>query len=539
MEGTIGLVESIRQKFLLALQPSLADARFRTAADPMPARCATRLLLELNRERENLPAATLNELEGYSSHLCGKPASDNTHLSPSGRFRLHYSTTGPNAVPDEDQSGTGIPDFIERAAFAADSSWSHQIGTLGFADPIVGIITPYEIHFKEFNLYGITCPAAPETYIILHRNYSGFPANEHTEGTQTGALYVTVAHELKHASQYATNEWQGEAGEFGWAEMDAVMIEEEVFPDVEDYQQYLYTSSSIFNSPGDPIPGSYWHATWMIWFSEVYGAEFWVDVWDRFQVEPERPFLDATREVLGLRGQTLEEAHSRNLLWHLGSGRDYALANEGFGDRLGYPNPSFDRTFQTVTDSLTPLQPIEPLAARFFRVRPTGIVFGEPVIRVQAPSDSLGLGIIGYFHDGSTQKELIVPGTGPYELKPGWDWGELREVTLLLVNTAEQGETDFSLFVDNNIPPEIALRQNYPNPFQNRTDIEFDLDRPADVTLELFDLLGKRVQTLYNGPAEPGTHTIGLSGSGLASGIYLYRLRAGQEVMIRKLVRIR
>src|SRR5690625_5397644 len=53
--------------------------------------------------------------------------SEYVHLSPSGNFALYYQTTGDNAVPEEDSNGSGIPDYIERAAAMADSSWRYQV----------------------------------------------------------------------------------------------------------------------------------------------------------------------------------------------------------------------------------------------------------------------------------------------------------------------------------------------------------------------------------------------------------------------------
>lgn len=85
----------------------------------------------------------------------------------------------------------------------------------------------------------------------------------------------------------------------------------------------------------------------------------------------------------------------------------------------------------------------------------------------------------------------------------------------------------------------FVLSQNFPNPFNPTTTIEFHIPRASLVTLRVFDILGREVATLVNEEMEPGRHAREFAGSGLASGFYLYRLRAGDFVQTRKLVLVR
>lgn len=83
------------------------------------------------------------------------------------------------------------------------------------------------------------------------------------------------------------------------------------------------------------------------------------------------------------------------------------------------------------------------------------------------------------------------------------------------------------------IPTDFALAQNYPNPFNPTTVIRFDLPKAENVTLELFNILGQKIRTLIDRRLSAGTYNISFDGRGddkkpLASGIYLYRLEAGQ-----------
>jgi hypothetical protein len=89
------------------------------------------------------------------------------------------------------------------------------------------------------------------------------------------------------------------------------------------------------------------------------------------------------------------------------------------------------------------------------------------------------------------------------------------------------------------IPKEYALRQNYPNPFNPSTTIEFALPKSAFVTLRVYDLLGRQVGELVNEKLAPGNYKTQWDARGFASGVYFYRLQAGQFVETKKLVLLR
>ena len=76
-------------------------------------------------------------------------------------------------------------------------------------------------------------------------------------------------------------------------------------------------------------------------------------------------------------------------------------------------------------------------------------------------------------------------------------------------------------------PDEFTLHQNFPNPFNAATEIRFELPVAARVKLEIFDLLGNLVRTLVDAPCEAGAHVVVWQPDTVASGAYLYRLRAG------------
>jgi len=85
------------------------------------------------------------------------------------------------------------------------------------------------------------------------------------------------------------------------------------------------------------------------------------------------------------------------------------------------------------------------------------------------------------------------------------------------------------------LPKEITLEQNYPNPFNPTTVIEFALPASETVTLRVFDSMGRTVATLLDQKLHTaGTHTVQFNASGLASGVYLYRLEAESSVLMTR-----
>jgi hypothetical protein len=93
---------------------------------------------------------------------------------------------------------------------------------------------------------------------------------------------------------------------------------------------------------------------------------------------------------------------------------------------------------------------------------------------------------------------------------------------------------------DNVVPSEFSLLQNYPNPFNPSTRIEFSLPNEANVTLKIFNMLGEEVQTLVNNELNSaGKHTATFNAGNLATGIYIYRLQAGNYSDVKKMILLR
>jgi hypothetical protein len=93
------------------------------------------------------------------------------------------------------------------------------------------------------------------------------------------------------------------------------------------------------------------------------------------------------------------------------------------------------------------------------------------------------------------------------------------------------------------IPRKFSLEQNFPNPFNPETEISFQVPGVRDqgpgtrsVKLVVYDLLGREVATLVNEERPPGSYTVRFEASALASGVYMYRLIAGEWAGVRKMM---
>jgi hypothetical protein len=85
------------------------------------------------------------------------------------------------------------------------------------------------------------------------------------------------------------------------------------------------------------------------------------------------------------------------------------------------------------------------------------------------------------------------------------------------------------------LPTAFRLGQNYPNPFNPITVIKYELPRASHVTLKIYNTLGQEVATVVDENKPAGVHTAQFDATGLASGVYLYRLTAGNFVEAKKL----
>ncbi len=85
-------------------------------------------------------------------------------------------------------------------------------------------------------------------------------------------------------------------------------------------------------------------------------------------------------------------------------------------------------------------------------------------------------------------------------------------------------------------PKDYQLYQNFPNPFNPSTKIKFDIPKQANVVIKVYDILGKEIKTLLNENKSPGSYIIDFNASGFTSGVYFYRITAGNYTDTKKMI---
>lgn len=542
-KGDLTLNQKVLYKFYAKNNSSNLPPSYRTEGQE-PIKCGTPALSDLHQHRSELSASSVNKIQSLNKSPTIQATK--SYRSSSGRFTIYYETTGTHAVPPGDSDKDGVPDYVEEVAFSADSTYRHQVQRLGYTNPIPSGTT-YDIEILNLqSYYGETYISSSTTGIRIENDFSeNFPPNDHPEGDQIGAIYATLAHEFKHAVQYAANQWRGETGD--WLEMDATLMEEIVYDNVNDYYNYLTNDASIFSNPEQSFyPGSYYHITWALYFHQKYGAQFWVNVWNIIKNNPSITMVDAMTLQLGSSNK-FNEAYIESQLWHYASGPGNASPNFGFEESAAYPAPPIDteKTFYNKNFTIPRTSP-EPapanFAAKYFNVPLPESPAGAIQVEVTSQGVNHGVGLIAYYSDGRVEGSPISLANRKSTFKKSnLSWTHIERLGLILTNSATPpsgndapinvgiGTSDFS----------STLSQNYPNPFNPETQIRFTLDKAGHVELKVYNSAGRLVRTLVDRELRAGLHEPTFDGSNLASGIYFYRLVTGHQTFVKKMTLIK
>ncbi|MBI5402783.1 MAG: S8 family serine peptidase [Ignavibacteriae bacterium] len=137
-----------------------------------------------------------------------------------------------------------------------------------------------------------------------------------------------------------------------------------------------------------------------------------------------------------------------------------------------------------------------------------------------------GIGRQGEITRYSYSDMKVQPGIYKYRLKQVDLNGNFRYYNL-------NGEVDVTA------PKSFSLYQNYPNPFNPVTKIDFDIPSDINVVLKVYDITGREIKTLVNEKKSAGYYTVEFSSGSFASGVYFYRLEAGEFTAVKKMLLIK
>lgn len=311
--------------------------------------------------------------------------------STSGHVRVHYTTTGDDAVPPADLDGSGIPDYVEEAIRALDVAWEYETGTLGYlpppSDSMQGDSKALDVYLRDMSkegptgsgMYGRTSfeneiaggpPKRFTSWIEVDNDYSPEDRNVHGQPvfatTGVDGLRVTTAHELHHAIQ---------VGAYGLSlvqemfyELTSTWMEIAVWPGIRDWA--AYTSQLLLNPELYPfsLPDGSNGYRWG-WYGAVIhsyeGKNILRGAWNRIALG-ERPFqaLDNASDAAGV---PLEQmfCDALGVLYRTGS-RGRLNTVLPFADSLPEIHLSVDQTVNPPSEIASGvLRPYDVRALRF------------------------------------------------------------------------------------------------------------------------------------------------------------------------------
>jgi hypothetical protein len=137
--------------------------------------------------------------------------------------------------------------------------------------------------------------------------------------------------------------------------------------------------------------------------------------------------------------------------------------------------------------------------------------------------DSVGKNVVQYVDTTIAAGQIYTYRIQAYKSSVGSEYS--NEVSLNLTGVKKEV-----------LPKEYSLSQNYPNPFNPVTRIKYSVPKTGYLTIKVYDLMGRKVATIFDGVQQAGNYTAILDGSNLTSGIYFYRMEANGFTETKKLV---
>lgn len=198
-------------------------------------------------------------------------------------------------------------------------------------------------------------------------------------------------------------------------------------------------------------------------------------------------------------------------------------AGIGFEPSVSFHHADWDRYF---SDFASEIHPVFADSSRWsLNVE---AVPGERAALSFAGLDRLPASFSAYLHDPVSGSWIDISRAGTFAFNPV---STTSNITVLVGKTSE-----LSQLATTSRPLSFELENNYPNPFNPTTVIGYQIPRQSHVTLEVYNVLGQRVATLVNGEQSPGAHVVTFNGARFASGVYFYRIIAGNQISTKKMV---
>ncbi len=514
------LTEEEYSQNLKSLYLTLLDGNYRAEPGERAIKCLFGIRAEAVGYMSQLEKSALAAVEH-------RPVTQAFYLTPEGRFKIHYDTTGVHAVQVERLLGESVPDWICLTGKAYERGWSLLVDSLGYntppVDPVDGDEVDVYIQDLAPGVYGLTFREPNQTsYIVMDNDFA--EGAYFTHGLD--AMRVTAAHEFFHVVQlgYAlpsgSNQW--------YYELASTWFEDVAYDEVNDYIQFIESYYSRANSSLYRTNGSQ-AAIFGKFLEENYSAAVMRMVWEQMEEKSPQIALDNALKSTNFEVDGMKAAFGKFALWNWFTG-SRSRAGVFFEEAGLYPEftAATDTTFSDVA-VIAPLFGLNQLAFIIHRFEPTRSSAMKANLTPLGESNVWGSTMT------ASPPQIISLPPGNSTLVPSVNTGTGLIIAAAngSVISSEVASEKYSLEVTvTGLPPSNIIGK-YPNPFNTDTKIDFDLGAATQsVVFTVFDILGHRVYRDFLGDLAEGENSVRFTPDvELSNGLYLYRI-AGTGVQI-------
>ena len=318
-QGALSYEQYLEYAALNLYEPQMVPLQYRIVQPQRPERSGTFLIQQVKEHWHHFSPETQKILAKHLQRRTNLPFS---YLTPDHQFRIHYTTTGNDAVDDTDANKNNIPDYVE--TIGQNFMYIHHllIDSMGYKPPAAdssGNGKEFDVYVVNLEVYyGITYleELVPGTdnryscYMEIENDFRGFPTDP------IASIEVTTAHEYFHVVQvnYAYRD-----EDVFFMEMCSTWMEDFAHTEVNDYVNYLPTFFAYINYPFSYTNGSFEYASalWNHMIVRKYGPDPIRYIWEKI---PAMNAMQAIRQVLFEIGTSFEQELASFALWNYFTG---------------------------------------------------------------------------------------------------------------------------------------------------------------------------------------------------------------------------
>lgn len=476
----------------------------------------------------------------------------------SGIIRFHYTTSGYHAVNNSDINGNSIPDYVDSVAMIFNNVTNLLHNKMGYFQPPSdgyyssdrdkGGSEHYDVYIRNLSsrYYGYVQPEefaqstgdneksisrkeknAFTSYMAMRNNYKNFPLEELMN------IKVTIAHEYYHAIQFGYDGW-----EKPWLlESSAVWMEEEIYDEINDCYQYM---EEWFNFPHRSLDesGYHWYGSFIFfeYIEQHMGGNSTIrKILDQSAISDSRE-IDGSHlaidNALNKLGYSFQQALNGMSIANFIMSSQSNSGDFSYEEAESYPvnRPAI---LQKINFEMGNVDTIKSISLSRFGSEYIQIFSTTPVQidlkNISGPFSDIQMNSIITKNDDS----YLILSTPSINIDPL----DIKSIHLSIVSQDSLSNNwDYNIIIrdgksgtNSNVPMDFNLSNPYPNPFNGLIKFSVYMLRDTRITIDVYDITGRKVDQLYNDKLNSGNHNFTWHGKNIAknklsSGIYYIKV---------------